>query len=61
MRTTEFNESPREVVPEFIDFFVEITSLLQWIVNSTSWDKGEKFDFDVTEIKRKLEKAKGWI
>lgn len=61
MRSSEFNGLPKEITPEFIDFFIEIASLLQWIVNSTSWQNGEKFDFDVTEIKRKLEKAMTWI
>ena len=61
MRTTEFKDLPKEVSPEFLDLLIELAGLIQWIINSTSWRNGEKQDFDITEIKRKLEKAKGWI
>lgn len=51
----------KESAPEFLDLLVELTGLIQWIIHSTSWEKGEKFEFDKFEIRSKLEKAKGWI
>ena len=61
MKTTEFKDLPPEVAPQFLDLLIELSGLCQWIVNSTSWRVGEKQTFDITEIKRKLDKAKGWI
>ena len=61
MHTTEFKEIPRHAAPEFLDLLIELSGLIQWVVNSTSWQKGEKFDFDKREIESKLKKALGWI
>ena len=61
MRSSEFQDLPDNVSPEFIDALIEISGAVQWIINSTSWRTGRKQDFDKTEIKRKLKKAIGWI
>lgn len=61
MRSSEFDEIPKNLAPQFVDVLIELSSLIQWIIHSTSWQKGEKFDFDIAEIKRKIEKAKGWV
>jgi len=61
MRSSEFKDLPDEVSPEFIDVLIELSSAIQWIVNSQSWRDGKKHDFDKTEIKHKIEKALGWI
>ena len=31
------------------------------IVNTTSWEEGELYEFDRTEIKQRLSKLKGWL
>jgi len=61
MRTTEFKELPQEIAPQFLDLLIELSGLIQWVINSTSWRCGEKQVFDISEIKSKIEKAKGWI
>ena len=61
MRSSEFKDLPDDVSPEFIDALIEISGAVQWIINSESWRRGKKHDFDKTEIKRKLKKAIGWI
>ena len=61
MRDTEVKNKTKESIPEFMDLLIELTALLQWMVNSTSWKKGQKFGFDKTEITRRLEAAIGYI
>jgi len=61
MRSSEFKDLPDEISPEFIDLLIELSSIIQWVINSQSWRDGKKYDFDKTEIKRKLKKAVGWI
>ena len=61
MRTSEFNEIPNHASPEFLDLLIELSSLIQWVINSQSWKDGEVHDFDQFEIKAKLKKAMGWI
>ena len=46
----------------YIDFFIEMFGLMQWIVNSKSWQDGEElYDFDKSEVLKKLDRAKLWI
>ena len=61
MRTSEFNELPPEVAPVYLDVLIELSALIQWIINSSSWREGQKFDFDISEIKHKLKLANNWV
>ena len=61
MRTSEFNELPPEVAPVYLDTLIELSAVIQWIINSLSWREGQKFDFDIREIKHKIEMAKKWV
>jgi hypothetical protein len=61
LRTSEFSELPGKVAPVYLDLLIELSALIQWIINSSSWREGEKFDFDITEIKNRLEKSKFWV
>ena len=46
----------------YINFFIEMFNLMQWIVNSKSWQDGETlYDFDKAEVLRKLNFAKKWL
>jgi hypothetical protein len=60
MRDSEFKEIPEHARPEFIDSLIEITALLEYMIHCTSWQKGQKFDFDISELQRRLDLAKGW-
>lgn len=60
LRTSEFRDIPKPAAPEFLDLLIELSSLIQWIVNSQSWRDAEKHGFDITEIQSKLRKAIGW-
>lgn len=55
------SEDAERIPPKYIDFLIDNIGLLQWIINSQSWEDGEMHDFDLYEAKRKLEKAKGWL
>jgi hypothetical protein len=44
-----------------VHFLKGIISLLEWIINSTSWADGELHGFDLFEIKNKLEKTGGHL
>lgn len=50
-------------IPEkYANFLIESISLLQWIVNSTSWREGDEVkDFDKYEIRHKLRVLRRWI
>jgi hypothetical protein len=60
IRTYEF-AGMKSSAPVLLNLFVELTALMQWIVNSTSWERGETFDFDISEIKKRIQTAKGWV
>jgi len=61
MGTTDFKDIPNHARPEFLNLLIELSSLIQWIINSKSWEDGEVYDFDQFEIKAKLKKAMNWI
>ena len=46
---------------QYIDMLIDIIGTLQWIVNSTSWDEGELYDFDAFEVKYKLKNVSNWL
>jgi hypothetical protein len=49
-------------IPEtYANFLIETISMLQWIVNSASWDRGEIHDFDIYEVRHKLRVMKRWM
>jgi hypothetical protein len=60
-RTDEFRGLPPEVSPVYLDLLIELSALIQWIINSSSWREGKKFDFDIREIKDRLHKTKFWV
>ena len=39
----------------------QMTNIMGYMVNSTSWEKGETFEFDRTELARRLKHVKGWL
>lgn len=52
---------PYSVPTQYIDMLIDIIGTLQWIVNSTSWDKGELHNFDSFELERKLKDVTHWL
>ena len=42
----------------YIRLLQSIVPILQWIVNSTSWEEGKLFDFDKYEVNKVIEKLK---
>jgi len=39
---------------EFIHILIELSSIAQWIIHSTSWRDGKQHDFDKIEIENKI-------
>lgn len=39
---------------QYINFLIDMINATQWLVNSTSWEKGELYKFDSFEIKNKI-------
>lgn len=61
IRTDSFRDLPPEVSPVYLDALMELAGVIQWIINSTSWRKGQKFDFDIVQIEHKIDMAKRWV
>lgn len=55
------SEDANKIPPKYIDFLIETIGLIQWIVNSSSWEDGTQHDFDLHEARRKANTAKGWL
>lgn len=45
----------------YVHVLQAMTQIMCHMVNSTSWEEGELYEFDRIEIKRRLSKLKGWI
>lgn len=45
----------------YVHILWAMSQIMCHIVNTTSWRKGELYEFDRMEIKRRLEKLKGWL
>ena len=45
----------------YVNVLWAMAQIICHMVNSTSWEEGELFEFDQIEIKRRLSKLKGWI
>ena len=54
-------EGTGHIPPQYIDFLIDALGLLQWMSNSKSWEDGIAHDFDLSEVRRKLKTAKGWL
>lgn len=52
---------PQESSPTFNEALFEIVQLLQYIINSTSWRMGERYDFDIEEMQTQVRKISHWI
>ena len=52
------NNDPSKMNERLFHFLIEITGMLQWIINSTSWEKSTLYEFDLDEIKRMLNMCK---
>jgi hypothetical protein len=48
-------ETHNNVPMQYVMLLGKISYLLQWIVNSTSWEKGELKDFDQREVSMKCD------
>jgi hypothetical protein len=60
-RDKDCTYKPQSMNPAFLDFILAIIGMLEYIIHSTSWAEGEKQDFDIVEIQRQLDLARGWI
>ena len=62
MRKTEdpqtCSETNNNIPMQYIILLGQIANLMQWVVNSTSWDEGVLRDFDHAEVKRKCKTIK---
>ena len=54
-------EKPIGMPPQYVDMLIDIIATLQWMINSTSWEEGELYNFDATEIKSKLKNVTRWL
>jgi len=55
------DEGTGHIPPQYIDFLIDTLGLIQWMTNSKSWEDGKAYDFDLSEVRQKLKKAKGWL
>ncbi len=46
---------------EYVHILLGIAQIMCHIVNTTSWEEGELYEFDRIEIKNRLSKLKGWL
>ncbi len=46
---------------QYLNVMIGVSEILCHMVNSTSWEEGELFEFDRIEIKRRLSKLEGWL
>lgn len=60
-RDKDCTYKPQSVNPAFLDFILEIIGILEYIINSTSWNVGQKQEFDIIELQKQLDAARGWI
>ena len=49
-------ETNNKIPMQYVMLIGQMAGLLQWIVNSTSWDLGELQDFDAFEIRNKCKR-----
>lgn len=52
---------PNTISITYINYLIELSGLIQWIVNSKSWEDGEEHSFDINEIRYKAEQSMKWI
>jgi len=45
----------------YVHILHAMAQIMCHMVNSTSWEEGELFEFDQVEIKKRLTQLKGWI
>ena len=46
-----------DVPIEMVHLLIELARLNQYMINSTSWDKGQTFEFDFKEIQNRLKRC----
>ena len=46
---------------QYLDFLFVVINSIQWVIHSTSWNKGELYEFDSFEIKEKLKYITYWL
>jgi hypothetical protein len=46
---------------KYVQILWAMSQIMCHMVNSTSWQEGKLHEFDRIEIKRRLEKLKGWL
>jgi len=56
----DFNKSI-SIPTQYINFLTDTINTIQWIVNSTSWQKGELYAFDSFEINQKMKYITRWL
>lgn len=61
VRDPEKTYQPRRIPHQYTDMLIDIIGTLQWIIHSTSWHEGELYNFDIFEIKRKLNHTTKWL
>jgi len=60
-RMADDPKNSTSIPDEYIDFLTIIASTLQWVVNSTSWKKGELYNFDSSEIELKIKNVESYL
>lgn len=59
--TDKIEGIPEEAQPVYMNSLIELAATLEWMINSASWQKGREYDFDIAEVKKKLNQAIGWL
>ena len=52
---------PQHAQIAFLDALIEIINFLEYIVDSTSWRDGKRYQFDIDDLKEKLERVDYWL
>ena len=61
MATDPIKGIPEEAQPVYLNSLIELASTLEWMINSTSWKTGRERDFDIADVKRKMQQAIAWL
>ncbi len=52
---------PKEAQAVFMNYLIEVSNTLRWLVNSESWKDGKENSYDSMSLRHKTRQSIGWL